>query len=119
MPDEQCPICSSLLRENPRIHQHYDAKIFDCPQCGKYILEELADVNGDLHNSKQLISAWIRRENKRGEPPFIGVGFFEEDWFKNLHNMGFPQTVTEKLDKLLITYGQMWTLRRYHLIMKG
>ncbi len=108
MSDIQCPVCSSKLETAPTPHQKYDALTYDCPQCGKYVLEEFADTNRELYDSKQLISAWIRLQNKRGNNgPFISANFSKEDWFKNLRNMGFPQTVNEKLDGLLKAYADI------------
>ena len=107
MPDIQCPVCSNKLKTVPTNLENRDALIYDCPQCGKYVLEGLADVDRELHDSKQLISAWIRLQNKRGNRPFIGDSFVMEDWFKNLRNMGFPQTVNEKLDGLLKAYAEI------------
>ncbi len=108
MSDTQCPVCSSKLETAPANHQRYDALIYDCPQCGKYVLENLAEVDRNFHDSKQLISAWIQLQNKRGNNrPFISVHFFDEDWFKNLRNMGFPQTVNEKLNGLLKAYADI------------
>ncbi len=108
MLDIQCPVCSSELKIAPKDHENYDALIYDCPQCGKYELGFVADRNWELHDSKQLISAWIRLQNKRGNNrPFIGASFVREDWFKNLRNMGFPQTVNEKLNGLLKAYADI------------
>jgi len=119
MSDTQCPVCSSKLETAPVDHQRYDASIYDCPQCGQYVLENLAEVDRNLHDSKQLISAWIQLQNKRGNNrPFISVHFSEEDWFKNLRNMGFPQTVNEKLDGLLKAYADI-VKDDYHKIVKA
>lgn len=108
MPNERCPVCSSKLITPPTNHEKYDALIYNCPQCGKYVWEQLTMVDRNFQDSKQLISAWIRRYNKReNTTPFIGNHFFDEDWFKNLHNMGFPETVSEKLDELLRVYANM------------
>jgi len=108
MPDAQCPICSHILETAPKNSGKFDALIYDCPQCGEYELFEFAHRNPEFHDSKQLISAWIRLQNKRGKyRPSISDSFFEEDWFKNLPNMGFPQSVTEKLDELLIAYADI------------
>ena len=108
MPDIQCPVCSNRLETDPKTSQRYDASIYDCPQCGKYELDNLADVNREPQDFKQLISAWIRRYNKReNKRPFIGTDFFDENRFKNLRNMGFPQTVNEKLNGLLKVYADM------------
>ena len=108
MPDMQCPVCSSELITPPTDHEEYDALFYNCRQCGEYVLENLASVDRNFHDSKQLISAWIRMQNKRGNNhPFISARFFEEDWFKNLRNMGFPQTVNEKLDELLKSYAHI------------
>ena len=119
MSDMQCPVCSSKLETAPVVHQRYDASIYDCPQCGQYVLENLAEVDRNLRDSKQLISAWIQLQNKRGNNrPFISVRFSEEDWFKNLRNMGFPQTVNEKLDGLLKAYADI-VKDDYHKIVKA
>lgn len=108
MSDTQCPVCSNKLATAPTTHQKYEASIYDCRQCGQYVLSELAKVDREFHDSKKLISAWIRLQNKRGNsPPFIGDHFFEDDWFKNLHSMGFPQTVNEKLNELLKAYADI------------
>ena len=107
MPDIECPVCSNQLKTVPIDSQRAFSKHYDCPQCGKYELEGLADVNRELQDSKQLISAWIRLQNKRGKRPFISDNFIMEDWFKNLRNMGFPQTVNEKIDGLLKAYADM------------
>ena len=108
IPNNQCPVCSSELITPPRNHEKYDALIYDCPQCGRYVLECLTYVDRNFQDSKQLISAWIRRYNKRETKlPFISTHFSDEDWFKNLRNMGFPQTVTEKLDELLRAYADI------------
>jgi len=108
MSNTQCPVCSSELVRPSRTHEIYDALIYDCPQCGKYELDEFASGNRELCDSKQLISAWIRLQIKRGNNrPFIGASFPAEDWFKNLRNMGFPQTVNEKLNGLLKAYADI------------
>lgn len=107
MSNTQCPVCSSELVRPSTTHEKYDAEKYDCPQCGKYALEEFAERNREFYVNKQLISAWIRLQNKRNNYPFIGDNFPEEDWFKNLSNMGFPQTVNEKLDGLLKAYADI------------
>ncbi len=108
MSDTQCPVCSSKLNTDPRELGNRDASSYDCPQCEKYEMENLSFVNKEPQDTKQLISAWIRLQNKRGNIiPFISHRFFEEDWFKNLRNMGFPQTVNEKLDELLKAYAHI------------
>ncbi len=108
MPDMQCPVCSNKLRKAGPVPDSYDASFYDCPQCGRYELESLATGNREFHDSTQLISAWIRLQNKRGNNRFfIRDNFPVEDWFKNLRNMGFPQTVNEKLNGLLKAYADI------------
>ena len=108
MPDMQCPVCSSELKTPPKPSDKAFTSINDCPQCGKYVLADLANLNRELDDSKQLISAWLRLQNKRGNNRFfIGDNFVKEDWFKNLRNMGFPQTVNEKLNGLLKAYADI------------
>lgn len=119
MPDMQCPVCSSELKTAPKDHENYDASFYDCPQCGKYVLEGLATVNREPQDTKQLISAFIRLQNKHGNNHhFIGVGFVEEDWFKNLRNVGLPQTVHEKLNELLKAYADI-VKDNYGMIVKA
>jgi len=118
MSDTQCPVCSGRLTDQKR-SVRFDTSIYDCPRCGKYEFEELADKNPQLYDSKQLISAFIRLQNKRGNNHhFIGVHFFEEAWFKNLRNMGLPQTVPEKLDELLKAYADI-VKDNYGMIVKA
>jgi len=117
MPDTQCPVCSSELKTAPKDYENYDALFYDCPLCGQYVLGGLANVNQELYDSRQFISAWIRLQNKRGNNHFfISDNFGEEDWFKNLRNMGFPQTISEKLDGLLKAYADI-VRDNYHEIV--
>ena len=108
MPDMQCPVCSSELKTATKQSEKAFASINDCPQCGGYILGDLAILSQELRDSKQLISAWLRLQNKRGNNHFfIEDEFPTHDWFKNLRNMGFPQTVNEKLNALLKAYADI------------
>ena len=108
MSDTQCPVCSSKLRGDPRPSAKAFALSYDCPQCGEYLLGDLAHLSQELRDSKQLISAWLRLQNKRGNNHFfIEDEFPTHDWFKNLRNMGFPQAVNEKLDALLKAYADI------------
>ncbi|MBL7119287.1 MAG: hypothetical protein ISS53_01230 [Dehalococcoidia bacterium] len=69
---------------------------------------DLAYLSQELRDSKQLISAWLRLQNKRGNNRFfIEDEFPTHDWFRNLRNIGFPQTVNEKLDELLKAYAHI------------
>ena len=103
----QCPICLTDLNSLPRILQDRDASVYDCPQCGRYELEGLAEIHSEIESSRQLISAWIRRQNKHGVTPFIGVYSLTGDWFKNLRSSGLPTTVNQKLDSLLLAYADI------------
>ena len=108
MSDTQCPVCSNKLEIAPKPSEKYAALIYDCPQCGRYELEELASTNRELYDARQFISAWIRLQNKRrNNRPFISDHFSADDWFKNLRNIGFPQTVNEKLNGLLKAYADI------------
>lgn len=105
MPDN-CPVCSSKLRQSSNSSSGSSVSSFDCPQCGEFLLEESATKYSEFRDSRQLISAWLRLQNKRGERKFLIDGdFITRDWFKNLPNVGFPQTVNEKLDGLLKAYA--------------
>lgn len=108
MPDNSCPVCGSALLNQPSVSQHYDAFLYDCPRCGNYTLSDFIRFHQGFDTNRYLISAWIRRQNKIGNHyPFVGQGDGSGNWFDNLQRAGFPQDVGEKLDALLLVYGDI------------
>lgn len=110
MTDNLCPVCGSTLSRPPSSMPDYDASFYDCPRCGVYRLDYFVKLHKDFDANKQLISAWIRRQNKLGNrAPFVGVGQIDgmSKWFDNLQRAGFPQDVGGKLDALLLAYADI------------
>ncbi len=106
MPAVQCPLCSKTLTETHSVLQDMDASVYKCPQCGQFIYSDYTGLLPDFENSKQLISAWVRRQNKLGNNyPIVAKDDTTGIWFQKLRSMGFPQTVNEKLDELLKAYA--------------
>jgi hypothetical protein len=108
MEDSICPVCENTLSEITRIQQNFDASLYSCPRCGQFMLNSFTINTDDFKTSKHLISAWIRRQNKLGNKyPFVAQKEGTTNWFDNLKRMGFPQSVNEKLDTLLIAYAEI------------
>ena len=94
MPDNSCPLCGSALQTEPQPSQRHDAYIHECPRCGQYRLSY--DIRNDqrFDTARHLISAWIRRQNKLGNPnPFVGQADDLNDWFNELSRMGFSHVL--------------------------
>jgi len=108
MPDNLCPVCGSTLLGQTSVLDHYDASLYECQRCGKYVLSDFVRLHVDFDANKHLISAWIRRQNKLGNDyPFVGQSDGIGNWFDNLQRAGFPQGVSEKLDALLLAYADI------------
>ena len=108
MPNTQCPICSTNLSRPPAVSQHYDACIYNCSRCGQFIFSDYTEQVQGFEDSRKLISAWIRHQNKLGNShPFVAEGITDSSWFESLRLMGFPKTVNEKLDALLKAYADI------------
>jgi len=108
MPVGQCPICNRALTEDPIPSSYIDAPLYKCTKCGEFLFSRYTSSISGFDDSRQLISAWIRRQNKLGNNyPFVAKGDTTGIWFKDLRRMGFPQTVNEKLDELLKSYAHI------------
>ena len=105
-----CPICDEYYIKN--VKQGGLVEI-DCERCGRFYIE-LRLLSSSLkpwYDVRHYVSAWIRRQNKAGLFPRIGV---EEDkpihdpewWISRFTHMGFPETTSEKLDALLLAYAE-------------
>jgi hypothetical protein len=84
----------------------------ECDVCGTYRYSELLLKSQHFLAVRHLVSAWIRRQNDAGLMyPFVPNGANDHasagKWFDNLIYEGFPNTVSEKLDALLKTYGSL------------
>jgi hypothetical protein len=103
-----CPICENALNETPYALQSFDASEYNCPRCGEYRLNSFIQSTDEFRNSRFLISAWVRQQNKLGNKhPVIGKNDNGGNWFTNLKYLNFPQTVTQKLDALLNAYSEI------------
>ncbi|OGN88650.1 MAG: hypothetical protein A2158_08065 [Chloroflexi bacterium RBG_13_46_14] len=109
MAEEICPVCSYTLESPSCPYENIvGASIYTCPQCGHFILSKYITYEEGFKEFKNLISAWIRKQNKRGNYyPIVGGNGNLEKWFQDLQYMGFPETVNEKLNMLLKTYADM------------
>ncbi|MFC2038989.1 hypothetical protein ACFLUG_04390 [Chloroflexota bacterium] len=107
MPELQCPICENPLNRPPSLREDMDASRYDCPQCGNFTFSDYTRFVQGFEDSKPLISAWIRRQNTNGTTPIVAQGDNDGTWFRTLRSMGFPQTVNEKLDGLLLGYANV------------
>lgn len=110
MPNTQCPICSTVTPEAIPVPER-GSDLYKCPRCGDFIFDRHIKSIRGFEESKKLISAWIRRQNKLGiEYPSVAElvvrvsGLYEVDKSKL---MEFPQNVIEKLDALLKAYAEI------------
>jgi len=106
----RCPICGDLLQEKPIPLFERDATRYNCPRCGKFDADLLYLLDRELSRKRHLVSAWIRRQNKIGiRYPFVPPVSADSaaDWYQTLENMGFPQTINDKLDALLKSYADL------------
>ncbi len=106
----KCPICSDQLQEQPRVLQNKDATRFNCSRCGTFDADRLSLADSEFSSRRHLVSAWIRRQNKIGiKYPFVPPTSPDPaiNWYRTLENMGFPQTINEKLDVLLKSYADL------------
>jgi ribosomal protein L32 len=99
-----CPICGES-RIKKVDSTRGDLILVECERCGRYKIDHLL-LSLDSHpwnNVRYLVSAWIRRENKSGIVPIVGGevsinDLYSADWAEQFRNMGFPQSINEKLD---------------------
>lgn len=118
----KCPICcenhlklTSEFRDIPQLKRH------ECYRCGTYVLDDyLEGLRPPPWNAvRHYVSGWIRRENIRNgnknliicENGALGGTLNDlqspEWWQDRFENMGFPVTLPEKLDALLISYAEV------------
>jgi hypothetical protein len=112
-PQRNCPICSEdYLSEAPESLQYMDGKRYHCRRCGYFDLDNtlVETRNARFERARHLVSAWVIRQNKSGIAfPVVGKGMdlTRDDWPLQFEHMGFPSTVNEKLDALLLAYADM------------
>jgi hypothetical protein len=106
-----CPICDE--RYIKRYRENGLTFEIDCERCGKYKIDRRLLDDKPWHGVRHLVSAWVRRENKAGITPDIGKGVDLEDvsnpewWKSRFTHMGFPKSIIDKLDALLLSYSDM------------
>ncbi|MBT4292775.1 hypothetical protein HOD41_08790 [bacterium] len=108
-----CPVCNEKYLEQHHLILDRPAFMFcECTRCGNFEISTfLADdkLSEAFDIARPLISAWIRSEFNNGRIARLtqgNTGFQNEEWFMNLTTMGFPHTISEKLDALLIAYAR-------------
>jgi nucleoside 2-deoxyribosyltransferase len=110
---ETCPICGddyciSKITRDPILMVE-----IECERCGEFKIEihYRQNRNRPWEEVRHLYSAWIRQRNKAGLVPSVGkdidfVSFESSEWWrKRFANMGFPETINDKLDQLLLAYA--------------
>ncbi len=108
---DKCPICNFQLQEQKA---EVDVQCFSykCPRCGTFILCDFALSDQYFPKVRHLVSTWIQHQNANGIfYPVVGgnMNGVTDNWFQNLEHMGFPNTVPEKLDALLLVYSDQVT----------
>jgi hypothetical protein len=110
-----CPICGeNYVRESRSLLSGTIERYF-CERCGSFDIDhQLSNLGKKPWNEvRHLVSGWIRKENKAGVTnPIVagGASFAEitspEWWSEQFEHLGFPSTTSEKLNALLMAYGE-------------
>lgn len=104
-----CPICKSNAQLR---YLESSLRRYDCPRCGTFDIDRIFEAyssSGQLWAENiHLVSAWIRRQNKAGISPNLAKSFENgaESWGQSLRNAGFPETIDEKFNALLLAYAE-------------
>ena len=112
---ENCPVCGENHIKKVRRLESGMIR-YECERCGLFqidpLLVRLSEKPWDV--VKHLVSAWVRRENKAGVTiPMVAQGASISDvsspewWVSQYSHMGFPETIGEKLDALLLGYADI------------
>ena len=105
-----CPICDEYYIKS--VKQNELISEIDCERCGEYKIGRRLLDDRPWHDVRHLVSAWIRRENKSGFIPVVGADMqgdnidSHEWWSTRFKHMGFPETINEKLDALLLAFAE-------------
>jgi hypothetical protein len=108
-----CPICEgNIVTRHERSENLPWVFKIECERCGKFKISDLfiEDKNPPWRDVRHFVSAWIRRQNKMGQIPMIDEAedastLFLPEWADQFRHMGFPETIDEKLDALLLGYA--------------
>ncbi|MHC4402110.1 MAG: hypothetical protein ACYTG0_20760 [Planctomycetota bacterium] len=104
----KCPICGQQGVDYVELIDVPDMLVSEvsCARCGSYRLDHLllkAGYSPEFSDIRCLISAWIRRQNRAEIQPHIKYSNFQDpEWLSGFRRMGFPQSITQKLDALLL-----------------
>jgi len=112
---QACPICGEIYLKDSNPLESFPGFRNECKRCGLYDIDRVfVDLEDKpWSNVSHLISAWVRRENNVGITPVIIKGADIKDisnpewWERQFRYMGFPETTTEKLNALLLTFASM------------
>lgn len=104
-----CAICGDAIDREP---MHYNSALLwcECRRCGTFLYDRNALTRESFGRNRHLVSAWIRRQNSAGVrdpvvPPITTSWEDVDKWFDALQYDGFPLSVTQKLDALLLRYA--------------
>ena len=109
-PFPPCPICRTTLQRAPHPVENRLGERFECPRCGQFEVNNYVLMDTNFNRVRPLVSAWIWKRNKSGERfPLVGGADYtpESTWFTDLERMGFPRSVSEKMDALLSAFAEL------------
>ncbi len=97
---ETCPICDSRIRQTHSTDR--DIYIYECPVCGRVNItaEAISALSSAAKGRKYLISGYTRERTERGLKP---IDILSSNITDILSGINIPNTVSEKLDRLLIS----------------
>ena len=109
----ECPVCDSNIPNKTELNAQMEYLI-ECERCGKYKIRRVLFEDRPIpwRGVGHFVSAWIRRQNKAKIIPTLGEGVeqsslnSQEWWFNQYSHMGFPETTSEKINKLLVAYAE-------------
>ena len=111
-----CPICGENYVRDSRLLENGVTIYHQCDRCGSFYIDHtLTNLGVTPWNAvKHLVSAWVRRENRTSNTiPIIAKGASWADvsspewWESQFTYLGFPTNFNEKLDALLVAYGEL------------
>jgi len=103
-----CPVCGDNYLLSQKSLQGGITLRCECQRCGIYDLVRELQIAQPWDKIRHLVSAWVRREHRTGRIPAIGEGITQQEikspgyWVNRFTHMGFPESLPEKMDALLL-----------------